>query len=213
MRSSVKLHLGVALALSASAFASKKDGDGKDAKQAKSSAGKQAAAQVAKKTPADGAPAAAKKKLSLPLVEGMPSIGLKIPYRDEDGKLEMMFTIGVAVPIDKDHVKMTELQVETYGQDAAPEMQVNMPDSVFNLNDRVLTSHARATVKRQDFAISGDSVEFNTDTKQGRFVGNVQMLIYNTKGLTDGESNDSATVQPETPKAGDESNSNPKLHE
>jgi hypothetical protein len=52
-----------------------------------------------------------------------------------------------------------------------------MQTSVLDLKTRVLTSQERTTVKRADFNIVGDSVEFDTGTRTGRMVGNVKMVI------------------------------------
>jgi lipopolysaccharide export system protein LptC len=43
----------------------------------------------------------------------------------------------------------------------------------------VLTSKTSVTIKRSDFEVTGDSMEFDTKTKNGRMEGRVRMLIYN----------------------------------
>jgi lipopolysaccharide assembly outer membrane protein LptD (OstA) len=45
------------------------------------------------------------------------------------------------------------------------------------LKTRILSSKERAIIKRADFDIAGDSVEFDTNTHTGKLVGNVKMVI------------------------------------
>jgi lipopolysaccharide assembly outer membrane protein LptD (OstA) len=45
------------------------------------------------------------------------------------------------------------------------------------LNTRILSSNERTVIKRADFNIAGDSVEFDTNTHTGKLVGNVKMVI------------------------------------
>ena len=54
-----------------------------------------------------------------------------------------------------------------------------MPDSVLNNKTHDLTSKVRVSVKRDDFEITGNSMTFNLETRQGTLGGGVKMLIYN----------------------------------
>lgn len=118
-------------------------------------------------------------RISLPaLVIGYPAKQLKIPYYDTAGNLQMIFTIGVATRQDADHVNMDEMQVETYNEEGEPEMTIDLPASVLDVNTRIITSATKTTIKREDFVITGDSVRFDTKTKQGTLVGNVHMTVY-----------------------------------
>lgn len=147
----------------------------------------------ARKKPDDGNPEAANGgKLSLPLVKDHDSFGLKIPYYDEKGNLQMIYTIGVATRIDDDNVRMKEVKVETYNTEGEPDMTVELPISMLNLTTKVVTSKTKTTITREDFVLTGDSVEFNTVTKQAKLVGHVHMTVYN---LNDEE------AKPPTPAA------------
>ena len=121
----------------------------------------------------------ASSKMSLPIPKGHDSKGLKIPYYGAHRKLQMMFTIGVASRLDDDHVRMSDLQVETFDDAGAKEMLITLPTSVLDLNTRVLTGKSSVTIKRSDFEVTGDTMEFDTKTKNGRIEGRVRMLIYN----------------------------------
>lgn len=116
--------------------------------------------------------------MSLPLEKGHDSFGLKIPYENADGVLQMMFTVGRASRMDENHVKMMELQVETFDDEGNSEMVIDLPESVLDITTRVLTTDKEVTIRRSDFEITGQSMEFDTKTKHGRLAGNVRMLIY-----------------------------------
>ncbi len=118
-------------------------------------------------------------RMSLPLVKGHDSKGLNIPYFDEKGRRQMTFAIGVAELLDDDQVKMKEMRVETFGQNEESEMVIDLPSSVLDLNTRVLRGQEGVTVKRQDFELTGRTLEFDTRTRKGDVVGEVRMLIYN----------------------------------
>ena len=48
---------------------------------------------------------------------------------------------------------------------------------------RVIDSRRRTMVKRTDFEIAGDTMQFNTLTHQGTMTGNVRMTIFNQKEI------------------------------
>ncbi len=173
------------------------DNKPKTKQDSKKKGGKSASKDKGK--PAD--PEAAKKdarKMSFPLPEGHDAKVLVIPYRDGEAKKTMNFTIGNAHRTDADHVQMSDLQVETFDEAEKSEMTIDLPSSVLDLNTRVISTQMHVTIKRDDFEITGETMEFNTETKQGSLGGNVRMLIYNLKNETEQD----APVKPkEEPKA------------
>lgn len=206
MPSSRKLiALAVCLALGGSAFAktddkpkdskpkdekaAKKDGDKKDSdkkdadkKKKDDKSGKSAKSDKSAPAPTpDGAP----KKLTIPLVEGHDSKGLKIPYYGADGKLQMIFTISLANKVDPDHVRMEVATLETFDAEGQPEMTIDMPQSVLDLNTRVISTDKSVTIKRSDFEITGKSMQFDTEARRGKIAGDVRMLIYNLSDETE----------------------------
>lgn len=127
----------------------------------------------------DGVKDSGSGRMSLPLVEGNDSKGLKIPYYDVEGDLQMIFTIGIATRLDADRVKMQETKVETFNEEGEVDMTVQLPTSVLDLNTRIISSETATTIQREDFVITGDTVQFNTVTKQGTLIGNVRMVVNN----------------------------------
>ncbi|HEV7404090.1 MAG TPA: hypothetical protein VGO11_14215 [Chthoniobacteraceae bacterium] len=130
-------------------------------------------------------------KLNLPLVERHPATGLKIPYTDAKGKLEMIYYIGTATRLDANLVDMKDSKVETYNDEGEVEMTVDLPVSQLDLNTKIITSNTETTIKRDDFIITGDSVRFETVKKLASLVGHVHMIVY--------DKNDEAATPPPAP--------------
>ena len=97
--------------------------------------------------------------------------------------MEMSFKMELAKRIDADHLQMGNLKIETFNALGEPEMFIDLPVSVFDLNTRIITSKDPVTIRRADFEITGETMEFNTQTRLGRFAGNIRMLIYNRDRL------------------------------
>lgn len=174
------LLLSCALLLTTAAYAGK---GSKDA--APADAGKKDKAGKSGDAKADAAVADASDatgKMVIPLVEGHDSIGLKIPYF-VNGRRQMNYDIGVASKLDADNVKMSDLQVQTFDDAGAPEMKIEMPQSVMNMSTHVIKSDTKTVITRPDMRITGNTMEFNTLTKQGQLQGQVHMTIYNIKSL------------------------------
>jgi lipopolysaccharide export system protein LptC len=74
----------------------------------------------------------------------------------------------------------------TFNKEEKPDFNVDMADAVLNLETRVIDSKRRTNVKRADFEIAGDTMQFNTVTHQGTLTGNVKMTIYNQKEIAGG---------------------------
>jgi hypothetical protein len=191
MRSFVKLVavLAVGLVAAAGAFAQKADDDKSKDKDAKESGAKKGKKDKKSNKPAD--PAAPQKAIDVPVPKGHDAKGLKIPYFGSDGKLQMSFNIGVASRLDDNHMQMTDLQIETFNDDGEHEMAIDLPTSVLDLTTSVISTKKHVTIRRDDFELTGETMEFNTRTKQGGLGGNVRMLIYNLEAETSGSSESS----------------------
>lgn len=123
-------------------------------------------------------------KLSLPLPKGQDSKGIVIPYTDGTGKKSMVFRIGVGRRLDDENVNMNDLLIETYDEKGVQEMTIELPASHMNLSTRTIVGNETVTVKRSDFQLTGQTMEFNTETKQGWVKGNVKMIIYDLSDET-----------------------------
>jgi hypothetical protein len=136
---------------------------------------------------AKAAPSASPGEQSLtniPLPIGHEAKGLVLPDFDGDGRLRGKFEAGTAHRIDQEHVGFQHLKITTYTPESQPDLRIDMRTSVLDLKTRILSSQERTTIQRSDFNIAGDSVQFDTNSKTGRLIGNVKMVITDKSHLT-----------------------------
>jgi hypothetical protein len=132
-------------------------------------------------------PEASKEDLGLknvPLTVGHVAKGLVLPSYDLQGHLLGRFQAATAARIDENHVRFTDLKVVTYDKDEKIDFNIDMADAVLDLETRVIGSKKRTKIKRADFEVAGDTMQFNTVTHQGTLTGNVHMTIFNQKEIT-----------------------------
>jgi len=121
---------------------------------------------------------------NIPLPIGHEAKGLVLPDFDAEGHLRGKFEAGTAHRIDQEHVGFEQLKITTYTPEDQPDLRIDMSTSVLDLKTRILSSKARTTIQRADFNIAGDSVEFDTNSRTGRLIGNVRMVITDKSRLT-----------------------------
>ena len=114
---------------------------------------------------------------NIPLPIGHEAKGLVLPDFDLEGHLRGKFEAASAKRLDEEHIGFHSLKITTFTPENKPDMTIQLSDSVLNLKTRVLSSNDRTTIQRADFNIAGDSVEFDTNTRTGKLVGNVKMVI------------------------------------
>ncbi len=138
-----------------------------------------AAGLRAEPSPSPSPEAAAAKSgedFDIPVPVGMPVKGIKIPHRNENGDLVMVLEAETAKKLDEARVEMEKLRIEAF-DDEGKKIFVEMPYSIFDLQTRVLTGNQSALIRRDDFEITGNEVEFQTKTRNGTVRGNVKMTI------------------------------------
>jgi hypothetical protein len=112
----------------------------------------------------------------VPVPLGIPVKGIKIPHRNEEGKLVMTIEAEVATKLDERHLDMQNMKIESFDDDGK-KINIELPHSVFDLETRILTGDTHALIRREDFEITGDSVEFNTKTRYAVLRGKIRMVI------------------------------------
>src|SRR5213080_1716572 len=121
---------------------------------------------------------------NIPLPIGHEAKGLVLPDFDGEGHLRGRFEAGTAHRIDQEHIGFQHLKITTYTPENQADLQIDMHTSVLDLKTRVLSSQERTTIQRADFNIAGDSMYFDTNTRTGRLIGNVKMVITDQSHLT-----------------------------
>lgn len=123
---------------------------------------------------------------NIPLTVGHEAKGLVLPNYDLQGHLLGRFEAAVAMRVDDNHVRFSDLKMQTFDEHQQPDLNIAVSDGILNLDTRVLESKKRTKIKRADFEIAGDEMAFNTTTHQGTMVGNVHMTIFNQKEIAGG---------------------------
>jgi len=121
---------------------------------------------------------------NIPLPIGHEAKGLVLPDFDAEGHLRGKFEAGTAHRIDEGHVGFAQLKITTFTPEDQQDLKIDMSTSVLDLKTRILSSKTRTTIQRADFNIAGDSVDFDTNKKTGRLIGNVKMVITDKSHLT-----------------------------
>jgi len=114
---------------------------------------------------------------NIPLPVGHEAKGLVLPDFDLEGHLRGRFEAASAKRLDEYHIGFHSLKITTYTPENQTDLTIELSESVLNLNTRILSSNERTMIKRADFNIAGDSVEFDTNMHTGKLVGNVKMVI------------------------------------
>ena len=115
---------------------------------------------------------------SVPIPIGHEAKGVTLPDYDLEGRITGRFLAGVARRIDENHLQMHDLIMHTFTAGEKPDLEIDMTTSILDLRTRVLSSQERTTVKRADFELTGNSMEFNTSTHEGTLIGDVKMVVH-----------------------------------
>ena len=121
---------------------------------------------------------------NIPLPIGHEAKGLVLPDFDANGHLRGRIEAGTAHRIDEEHIGFQNLKITTYTPGNQTDLRIDMNTSVLDLKTRVLSSQERTTIQRADFNIVGDSVQFDTNSRTARLIGNVKMVITDKSHLT-----------------------------
>jgi hypothetical protein len=115
---------------------------------------------------------------NVPIVPGHDAKGLVLPDFDHLGRMRGKLEAGLTKRIDDEHVEFKGVKFTTFVPETqTPDLQIVMNSSVFNLKTQVLNSLERTTVKRADFEITGDTMQFEMITRKGTLAGNVKMVV------------------------------------
>ena len=134
-------------------------------------------------------------KIDLPVPIGHEVKGLRVPVRNEEGKMEMQFDMDTATRLDEQNVEMHTVTIQTYNQQTGKQdAKIELQTSMMNLDTNIITTKEPIRITREDFVVTADGGEFNSKTRQGKVVGNVHLVIYNrnefqTKSGNEGQRN------------------------
>jgi hypothetical protein len=126
---------------------------------------------------ADGGPS---RRIDLPFPIGHDVKGLRLPVRNDQGKVEMQFDIESARRLDEQSVEMQTVTIQTYNQQTfKPDAKIDLISSTMNLDSEEISTKEAVRITREDFFLTADSGTFNSKTRQGKLFGNIHLVIYN----------------------------------
>jgi hypothetical protein len=115
---------------------------------------------------------------NVPIPAGHDARGLVLPDFDLLGNLRGKLEAGVTRRLDDERVEFKGVKFTTFTVDKQPEMEIVMSTSIFNLKTQILNSLERTTVKRTDFEVAGDTMQFEMLTRKSTLTGNVKMVVH-----------------------------------
>ena len=121
-----------------------------------------------------------RRKVEVPVPIGHEVKGLRIPVRNDEGKMEMQFDMESAKRVNDQDIEMHIATIQTYDQQTAKrDAKIELKIAMMNLDTNVIKTNDPVRVSREDFVLTADGGEFNSKLRQGRVVGNVHLIIYN----------------------------------
>jgi hypothetical protein len=133
------------------------------------------------------------RRIDLPVPIGHDVKGLRLPVRNDQGKVEMQFDMESARRIDDQNIEMHTVTIQTYNQQTfKPDAKIDLESSTMNLDTEVITTKEPVRITRADFFLTADAGEFNSKTRHGVVFGNIHLVIYNrndfqTKSRSEGQ--------------------------
>jgi hypothetical protein len=120
------------------------------------------------------------RRIDLPVPIGHDVKGLRVPVRNDQGKVEMQFDMESARRVDDQNIEMHTTTIQMYNQETLkPDAKIDLISSTMNLDTEVIKTKEAVRITREDFYLTADSGEFNSKTRQGTVFGNVHLVIYN----------------------------------
>jgi hypothetical protein len=120
------------------------------------------------------------RRIDLPFPIGHDVKGLRVPVRNDQGKIDMQFDMESARRLDDQNVEMQMLTIQTYNeQNFKPDAKIDLETSTMNLDTEEITTKKPLRITREDFFLTADRGEFNSKTRHGTVFGNIHLVIYN----------------------------------
>jgi hypothetical protein len=120
------------------------------------------------------------RRIQLPVPIGHEIKGLRVPVRNDDGKMEMQFNMESATRLNDQDVEMHTAIIQTYNQQTEkPDAKIELKTAVMNLDTDIIKTSDPVRVSREDFVLTADGGEFNSKLRQGRVIGEVHLIIFN----------------------------------
>lgn len=119
-------------------------------------------------------------EIDIPVGIGQAVKGIRFPHYDKGngGKLSLRFNAESAERASETKFNFKDLRIEIFDTSAdKAAMEIFLNNAVYDRETSLLTSTDRATIKGEQFDISGSRLEFDSKTRTSRLQGPVFMTI------------------------------------
>ncbi len=119
-------------------------------------------------------------EVDIPVSIGQAVKGIRFPHYDKDdpNKLSLRFNAEAAERASEKKFNFKGLRIEIFDTSPdKPAMEIFLNNAVFDRDTGLLTSTDSATIKGEQFDISGSRLEFDSKTRASRLLGPVFMTI------------------------------------
>ena len=130
--------------------------------------------------------------------EGMRNLNVGIPGF-ENGQPSSLITADALTRVDANSLFAEDMTIKIFGATPKEDVKVSLRTATYKMDEKTLSSQERSRVARSDFFIEGDSMIFDTTTSQGKMVGRVHMVIYDTATFSQRPATPATEGQPTTP--------------
>ena len=109
-----------------------------------------------------------------------PNLRVKIP-QFKNGELDCVIKADEMTRVDDENVKIENMEIDFF-ESGDKEMQVLFQSAKYNfLKNKINSNNKTQVIRPNYFTLTGDSLEFDVEQKQGRMVGKVRMVLKNSK--------------------------------
>jgi len=123
--------------------------------------------------------------IDIPVAIGQSVKEIRVPHHNAEGKLSLRLNAARAERASTTEFNFGDLRIEIFDDNAdQAELEVLMPDAVFDQTTRRLVSDRRAVIKGETLQITGRELEFNIDSRTSRLRGPVTMVISGADKIT-----------------------------
>jgi hypothetical protein len=86
--------------------------------------------------------------------------------------------------VDDENMSMERMDIRLYGATHEKDVRIQLVTALYHMPSQILSSETRSRVSREDFDLQGDSMIFDTRTGQGKMIGHVRMVIYDSDSFS-----------------------------
>ena len=108
-----------------------------------------------------------------------PNLRVMIP-QFKNGEIDCVIKADEMTKVDDENVKIENMEIDFF-ESGDKEMQVLFQSAKYNfLKNKINSNNKTQVIRPNYFTLTGDSLEFDVEQKQGRMVGKVRMVLKNS---------------------------------